>query len=105
MAQSLRHELRENLERRITVYWRCGGSHACSTGILVEVGYDFIELVGLVPTFAQTEAPLECSDPQELLLETIIPLKSVCGFVESVPSDRKAGFPSCCTGFDSHPKP
>ena len=100
MAQSLRHELRENLDRRITVYWRCGGSCACTTGILVEVGFDFIELAGLVPTVAAAEDSFDCTDPQNTLLETIIPFKSISGFVEGVPSDRKAGFQACCVGTD-----
>jgi hypothetical protein len=96
MAQGLRYELRENLDRRITVYWRCGGSCACTTGILVEVGFDFIEVAGLVPTFVATEDSPGCIDPQNTLLETIIPFKSISAFVEGVPSDRNAGFPVCC---------
>lgn len=96
MAQGLRYELRENLDRRITVYWRCGSSCACTTGILVEVGFDFIEVAGLVPTFVATEDTTGCSGLQNTLLETIIPFKSISGLVEGVPSDRQAGFPACC---------
>ena len=102
MAQSLRHELRENLDRRVTVYWRCGGSSACTTGILVEVGFDFIEVAGLVPTCAAREDAVHCSDSRNTLLETIIPFKSISGFVEGVPSDRKAGFQFCCFDPDAH---
>ena len=103
MAHSLREELRQSLQRRITVMWRCNGTAACTTGILIQVGYDFIEMVGIVPTFADDEnsLPVNCTDPQGLLLETIIPTKNICGFVEHVPPGRKATIPRCCYALDA----
>lgn len=97
MAESLRQELRHSLQRRITVFWRCGEASACSTGILMQVGIDFIEMVGIVPTFADDDVslPIAYADSQGLLLNTIIPLKNLCGFVEDVPSGRKAVAPGC----------
>lgn len=106
MAHNLRQELRHCVQHRVSVFWRCNGTSACSTGILIEVGYDYIELVGNVPTFAETdESPsFDCDDPQGLLLETIIPLKSIGALVEGVPSDRKCTIPHCCTAPSSpHP--
>lgn len=97
MAESLRQELRHSLQRRVTVFWRCGETPACSTGILMQVGIDFIEMVGIVPTFSDDEVslPVAYADSQGLLLNTIIPLKNLCGFIEDVPSGRKAVAPGC----------
>ncbi len=102
MAHSLREELRHSLQRRITVMWRCNGTAACTTGILIEVGYDFIEMVGIVPTFADDEnsLPVNWTDPQGLLLETIIPIKNICAFVEDVPPGRKVALPVCSRRVD-----
>lgn len=99
MAHSLHQELRKLEQHRVSVYWRCGEAAACSSGILIEVGYDFIELLGIVPTLLDDEngLPVACTDPQGLLLQTIIPMKSVFGLIEDIPIGRKATLPRCCT--------
>jgi hypothetical protein len=100
MAHNLREELRHNLQRRISVMWRCGGTAACTTGILIQVGYDYIEMVGIMPTCVDDEnsLPVNWADPQGLLLETVIPIRNVCAFVEDVPPGRKLSLPTCGVG-------
>lgn len=98
--EDLRHELWENKGHRVTVIWECNYGVLCSTGILVEVGADFVEVRGAVPTFAERMSFSECDDLAGCELETVIPLARVCGVVEDVPPCRKAGVPYCCGAAD-----
>lgn len=102
MADTLRQELRHSLKTRVTVIWDCGSTTASSTGILIQVGWDFIELAGAVPTFEDDEQCFEppCNDPAALILETVIPIKAICAFVEDLPDRRKASLPWCCYAAD-----
>ena len=116
IRETFREELKENIGHRITVFWTANGQNACSTGVVVEVGWDFVEIRGLVPAFAEgprqrpdpndpvmPEASKDgwghhgiCSDRDEFELETVIRLENVTGFVERVPYGHKATVPVCC---------
>gem|GEM_PF-3185100 len=98
--EDFRRELWEHKGHRVTVIWTCNHAIACSTGRLVEVGADFVEVCGPVPTFAERRSPSKCKDPAALDLEIVIPLGHVCAVVEDVPECRKAGLPLCCATRD-----
>lgn len=94
--EDLRWELAEHRGERVTVIWHCQGVLACSTGKLVEVGSDFVEVRGPVPTYAEHRASRDCKDMAALDLDIVIPLQHVCAVVEHVPECRQAAVPSCC---------
>ncbi len=100
--ESFRRELKEHLGVRVTVIWHCADTVLCSTGKIIEVGTDFVEVHGIVPTFDDT-ATDGCQDVDGTELSTVIPLENVCAVIERVPDDRKAGLPICCSALD--PKP
>ena len=93
-------ELWEHKGHRVTVIWHCNGAIACSTGKLVEVGCDFVEVHGPVPTFAELLSSHRCDDQASIELDIVIRLDHVCAVVEDVPECRKAGVPLCCTARD-----
>jgi hypothetical protein len=95
--ESLRKELRE-LRRhgtRVTIAWSCGEMAApfCTTGVIVEVGADFVEVRGCSPTVVEA---IGCTGAELSLLDTVIPLRNVCAVFENVPAGRKAAVPVCC---------
>ena len=98
--QTLMEELAEHVGVRVTVIWHCDGAIACSTGEIIEVGRDFVEVHGLVPTFDECGP---CDDLKDCELDTVIPLDRVCAVVECVPKRRKAGVPLCCGVNDPRP--
>ena len=98
--EDLRRELLEHKGHRVTVLWHCNGVLACSTGRLVEVGCDFLEVHGLIPTFAERMVWGGCDDAASMMLDIVIPLENVCAVVEDVPECRKAGVPFCCGSVD-----
>ena len=98
MRRDFRRELRELRGHRATVIWHCNGAIACSTGRIVEVGADYVEVRGPVPTFAEHLAKQDCDDLAAVELEILIPLVHVCAVVEDVPECRRAGPPLCCFG-------
>lgn len=114
MAETFHRELREHVGDRVTVFWHCGswgtggspflpvGSGiAQTTGILVEVGCDFVEVRGLVPLFEDFPGDVgRCIGPGADTLDVAIPLRHVCAVVESVPQENKAGFPAACAALD-----
>jgi hypothetical protein len=93
-------ELCEHKGHRVTVIWHCHSAIACSTGKLVEVGCDFVEVHGPVPTFAERLSSFKCHDLAGIELDIVIPLDHVCAVVEDVPECRKAGIPFCCGALD-----
>lgn len=107
LRETLRWELKENLGHRVTVIWNCNGSTACSTGTLVELGIDFLEVQGVVPTFADIPEQYYsgCQDLEGTVLDTVIPLDRVCAVMENVPCDRKATLPNCCFALDPQSGP
>jgi hypothetical protein len=80
----------------VTVIWHCNDRLACSTGRLVEVGADFIEVHGPVPTFGERRSCEDCDDMACTDLDTGIRLCAICAVVQDVPECRKAGLPTCC---------
>lgn len=98
-CESFREELKQNIDRRVTIFWNANGQNACSTGVVVEVGCDFVEVRGLVPVF-QEERPERCErlceDRDVAELETVIRLENVIALVERVPYSQKATIPVCC---------
>lgn len=106
-CESFREELKENIGRRVTIFWNANGQNACTTGVVVEVGCDFVEVRGLVPIFEE-ERPESCDQLCEKRgvaeLETVIRLESVTAFVERVPHGHKATVPICCFTLDPAPK-
>lgn len=100
--ESFRRELMESRGRRISVLWTCNDRLASSTGRLVEVGADFIEILGLTPTFDDSVGQFfgSCTNLDATDLEQIILIENICWVVEDVPEERKAGFPLACVAFD-----
>jgi hypothetical protein len=100
--EDLRWELAQHRGERVTVIWCCQNILACSTGRLVEVGSDFVEVHGAVPTFAEKRSSRCCEDFAALDLDIVIPLQHVCAVVECVPECRQATVPACCGGRHAH---
>ena len=94
MTETLRDELRGQVGFRVSVLWHCGQQTRCTTGHVTQVGLDYLELRGLVPTFAESIAT--CTDLAPEVLQTLIPLSAICAVVENVPAGRKADFEPCC---------
>lgn len=103
--EDFRWELAQHRGERITLIWSCQGTLACSTGRLVEVGSDFVEVHGPVPTHAERRASRRCTDFAALDLDIVIPLQHVCAVVERVPDCRQAGVPVCCGAPSGHGRP
>lgn len=58
MNADLREELMTQVNERVTVGWRCA-TEACMTGTVIGVSDQFVQVRGVVPTFAVS---LSCSD-------------------------------------------
>lgn len=85
-----------HVNERVTVIWHCA-MEACLTGTVIGVSDRFVQVRGLVPTFAES---LSCTDGAAVQLDTYIPLARVCAVMEHVPACRKAGLPDCCVALD-----
>jgi hypothetical protein len=106
--------LREHLdahcgnERRITVFWSCGGQVFCTTGKVLDLFDDVLVIAGFVPTAREKLAGDHgCGDrggedSNSLELITFIHLDRVCAVVTGLPPCREACLPRCCPCREPH---
>ncbi|MGE5589329.1 MAG: hypothetical protein ACM3ZA_01670 [Bacillota bacterium] len=90
MSPDFVDQLKRGLHRRSSVFWLHGGEKTVSTGDIVAVGEDFVEIRGLVPTVEEWSQGMARGEAQGSQLSTVIPLHSVCAVVRDVPAGQKA---------------
>lgn len=85
-------QLKRGLHRRSSIFWLHGGETTVTTGDIVAVGEDFVEIRGLVPTVEEVfQGHLQPrGEAQGSQLSTVIPLQNVCAVVKDVPAGQKA---------------
>ena len=92
MSPDFVDQLKRGLHRRSSIFWLHGGETTVSTGDIVAVGEDFVEIRGLVPTVEEVvQGHLQPrGEAQGSQLSTVIPLQNVCAVVKDVPAGQKA---------------
>lgn len=90
MSPDFVDQLKRGLHRRSSIFWLQGGEKTVSTGDIVAVGEDFVEIRGLVPTVDEWSQGMSRGEAQGNQLSTLIPLQHVCAVVRDVPGGQKA---------------
>ena len=105
MANSFIDELDflQSTGANVTIFWATGTSDAegaaQTTGVITEVGTDFVKVRGDLPTLDGTVFG-SCSGGALTVLGTAILLKYVHAVVEGLATGRKAALPVACEELD-----
>lgn len=85
--------LAEQVGRRVTLLWRCGPAVATATGWIVKVDRNVVEIRGAVRMLSEAAGRMSRRPGSVAELNTVVPLRSVCGWIEDVPRGVRALIP------------
>ncbi|MHB9145841.1 MAG: hypothetical protein ACYC5Y_10970 [Symbiobacteriia bacterium] len=94
LIEKLLDRLRQELGGRVSIFWQCGDEIAVTTGKVIQVGSDFVEVQGLTPTLEETGHPgSPHGDAIATSLSTLVSAQRLSAVIEGVVEGRKALVP------------
>ncbi len=94
LIEKLLDRLRQELGGRVSIFWQCGDEIAVTTGKVIQVGSDFVEVQGLTPTLEETGHPGSAhGDAIATSLSTLVSAQRLSAVIKGVVEGRKALVP------------